>query len=316
MPSPALAIPRLARRLRAAVWTPAGIPEPEYLERGLERLKQWGVEFTGIHIPSNPVRYFAAPDRDRAEALHRLLREPRLPDVIFAARGGFGCIRLLEFLDWDLLRRAGVPVIGFSDVTAFHMACLARHGPLGVAGAMPVAPLGRPVNTAEAAGFLVQTLESLAWAVSPGPGPIPCFPSAAPSPLRSGTARGPLVPANLCTLASLLGTPWMPDLKGAILLVEDVHEPAYAVDRYLSQLASAGVLARIAALVFGDFRDAEDAEWLPEIFADFATRISGPVAAGISHGHCFPMLSLPIGLDTVLECDTWTQAVRFMHPGG
>jgi len=292
------------RRFSASVWTPAGIPEPQCFARGMERLRAWGVEFFDIEVPANHDRFFAAPDPERAEGLHRLLRTSQPPDVIFAARGGFGSIRLLEFLDWDLLRRAGIPVIGFSDVTAFHLACLKQEIRPGIAGAMPVAPLGRDVRNHADAVCLEQTLDSLAWAVHPRPGLIPLLPGNVMTALKPGKTRGPLVPANLCTLASLLGTPWMPDLRGAILLVEDVHEPAYAVDRYLTQLRIAGILERVNALIFGDFSDTEDAEWLPEIFADFAARIPGPVAAGLAHGHCFPMMSLPMGGTVLLECDT------------
>jgi hypothetical protein len=81
----------------------------------MERLRAWGVEFFDIEVPANHDRFFAAPDPERAEGLHRLLRTSQPPDVIFAARGGFGSIRLLEFLDWDLLRRAGIPVIGIIE---------------------------------------------------------------------------------------------------------------------------------------------------------------------------------------------------------
>jgi muramoyltetrapeptide carboxypeptidase len=119
--------------------------------------------------------------------------------------------------------------------------------------------------------------------------------------LREGDAAGPLVPANLSVLTSLVGTRFLPDLTGAVLVIEDVGEAAYRVDRYLNQLLHSGCLARLAGLVYGQFTEGDDAQWLPAVFADFARQIRGPVVAGLEFGHGFPSLSLPVGRLARLE---------------
>jgi len=119
--------------------------------------------------------------------------------------------------------------------------------------------------------------------------------------LRPGRAVGPLVPATLAILAALLSTPFLPSLDGAILVLEDVHEAAHRIDRYLTQLEHAHLLCRLGGLVFGSFTDGEDSEWLPSIFAEFAAKIPGPVVCGLPFGHQFPSISLPVGRLARLE---------------
>ncbi len=158
----------------------------------------------------------------------------------------------------------------------------------------------REVGSEEDRRQLVWTLDSLASVLSVKTGGRLTHPVL---PLRDGRARGPLIPVNLAVLNSLLGTPHCPDLTGCILVIEDVNEAAYRVDRYLNQLRQARVLGRLAGLVTAQFSQCDDAEYLPEVFADFAGCVNGPVASGLPFGHAFPSLSLPVGMQAALTVE-------------
>ena len=281
------------------IFAPAGIPDPARLQRGCRRLEQWGLQVVTAGLDTAPVRYLAAADERRAEAIHALLRNPQV-DLLLAARGGFGCARLFDRLDWGLLRRRRIPVVGYSDLSALHLAAL-RHGVCtGVAGPMVAVEFGRETRQPrerEALGFAASSLRRV-WQ---GGQSVALPPGARLQVLKRGCAAGALVPATLSVLISLLGTRHLPALAGTILVLEDVHEPAYRIDRCLTQLGQAGVLDRLAGLVFGSFTLGEDAEWLPAVCAEFAARIDGPVAAGLPFGHCSPSVALPIGRQAVLD---------------
>src|SRR3546814_1009639 len=169
--------------------------------------------------------------------------------AVFAVRGGWGCARILPYLDYDLIRANPKLLIGFSDITALHMAFAARAGFATIHGP----------NAASSWGELSwNSFRSLAFE---GKTPVYRNPDAADDRLvqqrwrtrtfRSGKAVGRLLGGNLTVLAALVGTPYLPDFDGAILFLEDVDEAEYRIDRMLTQLALSGVLRRVAGVVFG-----------------------------------------------------------------
>lgn len=285
---------------RVGIWSPAGIPNPERLALGIERLERWGVEVIPPPDTDPTVRFFAGSDAARAEALYALLRTPQL-DAIFAARGGYGAVRLLELFDWKLLRAANVPVIGYSDITALNLAFLANGLSGSVSGPMPAIHIGGKLATPEDQATFAYSMRSFVDAWN-GNCSVELPAGVNLNVLRPGRVEAPVVPANLMVMLAQLGTPWMPDLTGSLLILEDVDEAAYQIDRGLTQLRQVGILSKLAGLVFADFRNVEDREWLPEILAEFAQHISGPVATGLPYGHCWPMTSVPVGRQARLEC--------------
>ncbi len=302
---PANAVPPIPPGLtppfrRVGVWAPSGIPDPGRLALGIARLETWGIEVLPPPEAGPTRRFFAGTDAARAEALHSLLRTPHL-EAIFAVRGGYGAVRTLEHLDWGLIERVRTPLIGYSDVTALHLAFLQRGLPGCISGPMPAVGLSCELRTEEDRAALAYSLRSLVDACT-GYGAVRLPPGRELHVLRPGRARGPMAPANLSVLLAQIGTPWMPDLNGALLVLEDIDEAAYRIDRGLTQLRQHGVLSGLAGLVFGDFRNVEDEEWLPEILAEFAQFVPGPVARGLPYGHCRPMTSVPVGRPGRLEC--------------
>jgi muramoyltetrapeptide carboxypeptidase len=215
-------------------------------------------------------------------------------DLLVAARGGYGCIELAESFHDALVLRQRVdrplPVlVGYSDVTIFH-AILARHGGWGVYGWMPGVKHGdRAMITAKA------LLSS-----RPGGAPVGSM-----EVIRPGHATGRLVPACLRVLTSLVGSPWMPELQGCILALEDTNERPYQTERDLWQLHHAGVLTHLAGLVFGAFpheRPQNSQEPThQQVARRWADRLQIPTAFGLPFGHDPDPIALPVG---------WTARLR------
>jgi len=266
--------------------------------KGLARLRTV-FDVRRAWAPGQQRGYLAAPDAVRAEGLHAAIGDPTI-DGIICARGGYGCLRLLSRIDWTLARDHPTLLVGYSDVTALHLAFYARAGWTGLSG---------PVVT-EWATATEQTLgpfRSLAQGT--------VFSANDPSltPLRPGTASGPLLGGNLSVLSRLLGTPYAPDWSGAILVLEDVAEAPYRIDRTLNHLAQNGVLKILSGVVLGQFTsdtqtDQQSSLSMHEVFEDYFADRPYPVATGLPYGHLLPRCTLPIGVPVQLEVQS--DAVR------
>jgi len=280
------------------VFCPAGAPPPEKLAKGCRKLRQWGFHVCLAVPDSAPDRYLAASDEERVQAFHQLLEDESV-DAIMAARGGYGCARLLDRIDWQLWETSPKPVIGYSDLTALHLGAL-RHGiTTGICGPMVASEMARGLDEPATAAFTTAVhWFARAW----GAGECSTEGAlASATVLQPGAASGFIVPATLAVLVSLLGTTHMPDLEGAILVLEDINEAAYRVDRYLTQLRQTGVLQHLSGLVLGAFGGCDYPEWLPQTFEEFAGHVPGPVISGLPFGHRFPSLSFPVGRTGFLE---------------
>jgi muramoyltetrapeptide carboxypeptidase len=231
-------------------------------------------------------RGFRNSEDARVADLHRLFADSAI-DAIICARGGYGATRILDQLDFDLIRAHPKPFIGFSDSTALNLALLARADLVSYSGFSlfpDIKPEGIHALT-EASAFAALAGEPLV--------------SDPLKPVRAGDASGPLVGGCLSLLTTLVGTPHMPNLTGAILVIEDVHEQPYRIDRMLQQLQSAGHLDSLAALIFGRFSGCEsthsDDGDMADIAAEFATRLSVPIYGELPYGHGPGRVTLPIG---------------------
>lgn len=271
-PLPEGAIERAARRVESLGWTP-----------------EIGPNAAGRH------GYLAAPDAARLADLNAAIADPEV-DMIWALRGGYGTMRILEKIDWSGLLDRPRPLVGFSDNTALHLAA-AREGLVTLHGPHPA--------TAEFSDF---SREALLAALRPeAAGVLPGDPeAAAPTSLAGGTAEGVLVGGNLSLLAATIGTPYQVQTRDAILFLEEVGEPGYRLDRLLSQLLLAGVLADVAGIAIGAISDAPDADadHLPspvDILADRLGALGVPVVAGFPFGHIDRSWTLPHGVRARLD---------------
>lgn len=269
-----------------AVVAPASAPrDPERYRAGLARLREW-YDVRTAWAPGQRRGYLSAPDAERAAALNDAVATPALR-AVFCVRGGYGALRLIDRLDWAAARDHPTLLIGYSDITALHLAYHRRAGWTGVSG---------PVVT-EWAGLSADTLRPFRRLVEGG---TPALGDNALRPLRPGTATGPLLGGNLSVLSRLVGTPYAPTWAGAILVLEDVAEAPYRVDRMLAHLRHAGILDAVGGVVLGDFGDGADPSDQPSlaletVFADYLGDRPYPVATGLPYGHLLPRCSLPIG---------------------
>lgn len=287
-------LPPLPEHARLGVIAPAGPPRPGTLEKVVPMIERLGFRakvFPGCSGPAF-LGHLAASDERRLADLHEALADPSV-DAVIALRGGYGCMRLLDRIDRAVLRRFPKPLIGYSDLTAL----IALRQQLGLAGwhaPMPASDWHKGEGGWADAVALAGRLRSGLRA-----GDV-LGPALAPHALNRGRApvRGVLSGGNLAVLAALLGTPFMPDLRGAVLFLEDVGEDPYKIDRLLCQLRLAGAFDELAGVLLGSFTDGESPD---VVLADYFGDLGIPVLAGWPSGHTSPNLPLPIGLAVTLD---------------
>ncbi len=302
---PATPPPRLAPGSRVALVAPSGpILERDELARAAELCHELGHEPVLGANAGRRYGYLAGEDADRVADLNAALRDPAI-DAVWCIRGGYGLTRILDQVDLSALERRPKAVIGFSDVTALLLAVTARarvvsfHAPTA---RLPMTAFTRRqfaevLWLAEPAGVL-ERLQS------PPDVLVPRWPRIVT--LHGGRAEGPLVGGNLSLLQCLIGTPWLPDLDGALLFLEDVGEELYRVDRMLSHLRLAGLLDRIAGLIVGQFTDmrrgsSEGALGFDEVLGHYIAPLGIPAACGFPIGHVDDQWTLPIGVRARLD---------------
>jgi muramoyltetrapeptide carboxypeptidase len=291
-----------------ALIAPSGCPQPERLEQSIACLEQQGYGVRpGRHL-RDQYQYLSGRDADRAADLMEAFADGEVR-AIFCARGGYGTGRLLDRLDYDLVARSPKVLVGFSDTTALQLALYARSGLVSFTGSLAtldLAPEGDPFTRASL------------WRVLTRPVPLGSLEISDLEILRPGRARGPLLGGCLALLCSLLGTPYQPDLKGAILLLEDVGEYPYRLDRMLNHLRLAGVLSQINGLIFGQFKDCFTEEEMPhsltlrEMVADLTAGLEIPIVANFPYGHFPRRLVLPLGVEAVLDAER--PEIRIIEP--
>jgi muramoyltetrapeptide carboxypeptidase len=260
-----------------AVCAPAGPVKPERLARGLDLLRERFEVRTdeGMFAAAG---FLAGADERRADELNRWLRDPDVRAIVIA-RGGYGLMRILDRLDGDALRRDPKLIVGFSDGTAL-LSWAERAGVRGLHG--PVCQQLGALPAADAAWLF----ELMARTTPAGELAWPLVATGAPG---GGVVEGRLCGGNLTMLAHLVGTPWQVDVTGGVVIVEEVGERPYAVDRYLTHLDLAGAWAGAAAALVGDFtlcgeaRDTEDDQAL------------GVVAERLAHAGVAALQGAPVG---------------------
>lgn len=276
---------------RVALAAISGPFPKERVDDALDAVRELGYE--PVAAPNLRSRHdlFAGSDDERLEALHAIADDPSIAAVIFA-RGGHGVLRLLPRMDWTRLGRCPRAWVGYSDLTAFLLPLVERtgvaafHGPMGI-------DLARGVEGEDRVSLLA-ALEGR-------------FPIAVAAPLSTGADTGPVKGVStggcLSLLCSLLGTPWAPPLEGSILLLEEVGEPLYRIDRMLTHLGVSGNLTGVRGALVGGLRGTdEDDDRVSSVPERIRSWIPGaPILHGAPFGHQTPNRTLPLGLPAVLD---------------
>ncbi|MEL6383765.1 MAG: LD-carboxypeptidase [Cyanobacteria bacterium J06626_18] len=251
--------------------------------------------------------YLAGRDRDRAADINQFFADPTIA-ALLPIRGDWGSARVLPYLDYDLIRQNPKIITGFSDLTALLLGITAQtglvtfHGPNGLTAWRPdqtdpfrqvlfegQALTFENVPAAEDSDRLMQVKFRI-------------------NTITSGQARGRLYGGNLSVLSGIVGSPYLPDLTGAILFLEDVGEPIYRIDRMLTQLKLAGILDSLAGFIFGQCTncgpsDGYGALTLEDVLQDHIAPLGIPAWSNAAIGHVEPILTLPLGIEVAIDAD-------------
>jgi muramoyltetrapeptide carboxypeptidase len=286
--------PRLAPGDPVRVVAPSGPVPRDELEAGVRVL---AARYRPRYDPAQLFKadgFLAGPDDHRLAELNSALADPEAK-AIFLARGGYGLLRLLPLIDLDSLRARPRPIVGFSDATAL-LALAARAGVASVHGPLLTQLHRLPAEDHSALYGLLER---------PGQGLL----LSDLQPLIPGRVQGPLLGGNLEVFSRLLGTPFLPDLTGAVLFLEEIAERPYRVDRLITHLDLAGVFNAVSAVVLGEFKDCREREGSPlksppveTVLEERLSRLAIPVVTGARIGHGDRNTALPYG--TLVELDT------------
>jgi muramoyltetrapeptide carboxypeptidase len=288
------------------------------LQVAIESLRAIGLEpRVGSHLRDRH-GYLAGQDVDRAADINGFFSDPSVRAVL-PIRGGWGSSRVLPYLDFDTIARNPKVLAGFSDISALLLAVHAKtglvtfHGPNGMGrwDAYSLEYFKRMVMKGESITFANPRELTERNVLTPTENRV--------STISGGKARGRLLGGNLTILTTIVGSPYLPAWDGAILFCEDVGEDYYRIDRMLTQLKLAGILARISGFVFGTCSEcgpgapAFGALTLEEIFADHIKPLAVPAWSGAMIGHGTPQWTLPEGIMVEVDADAGT--IRMLEPG-
>jgi muramoyltetrapeptide carboxypeptidase len=268
--------------------------DEQRLARGIAYLESLGYR---IELGRNAAAvfggYLAGTDEQRLDDFHAMMANPAI-DAVFCARGGYGTPRLLDRIDLRLIRRNPKIVVGFSDITALQLALWRRLQFVTFSGMLPSVDFADDVDAESEEWF---------WRVLTSTKPLGVLRQSLPlTRLRAGDATGVLIPGNLSMISSTLGTPFSPRWKGAVVVLEDVGEETYRIDRMLTQLRLAGVFRDAAAVGFGMFTQkglrasATPHRDVHDVLRESAAQTLGPVVANVMYGHETKKLTLPVGV--------------------
>ncbi|APH93833.1 muramoyltetrapeptide carboxypeptidase [Salmonella enterica subsp. enterica serovar Kiambu] len=280
--------------------------------RGVQRLTDAGHQVENDEVIRRRFQRFAGTDAERLADVNSLASLTSPDTIVMPVRGGYGASRLLDRIDWQALasrqQRDPLLICGHSDFTAIQAGLLAQANVITFSGPMLAANFGaETLNTFTEQHFWLALRKAQFTVEWQGDGP-------------QCDAQGTLWGGNLAMLISLIGTPWMPTIDKGILVLEDVNEHPFRVERMLLQLEYAGILNRQSAIVLGSFSGAAPNEYdagysLESVYAFLRSRLSVPLITGLDFGHEQRTVTLPIGANATLKnTRQGTQLTLSGHP--
>jgi muramoyltetrapeptide carboxypeptidase len=284
----------LPKKGRIAITSPASTPDPEKLKRGIAYLEHRGYSVIVGQTCYSKTDYLAGDDAMRANELLDFIDDDSI-DAIFCSRGGFGSMKILRMLDFELIREKKKLLVGFSDITSLLLAIYTKTGISGISGMMPAYNF--------ASSSIPAKEENQFWSLVER-GEFEYEISNKLTALNDGletSFSGPILAGTLSLVTKLLGTPYFPDLSGHIVLLEDIGERVHKLESYFEHLTLSGVLNDTKALLLGEFTQADSEEYadLPSQ-SDVINRVfrsyRKPFYSGFNYGHIPNVFSVPIGL--------------------
>jgi len=284
----------LKRGATIGVIAPASAAHRQQTKEGLAYLQRQGFRVQSAPNLTRGRHYLAGKDDLRLKYLEQYILDPDI-DAVFCVRGGYGLLRIIDRINYRRLKSAPPKIIvGYSDITSLQMAFLAQLGWVGYSG---------PMVASDMSGTFDSYSEEWLWKVI-GDQPYPLVlenpPGEEIAVYRHGRASGHLIGGCLSLLTPLLGTKYMPNLEGAILVIEDIGEKTYHLDKQLHMLRIHGVFDKIAGLIVGHFvncfpKNPKRSFTLYEFLDDVIGRYEFPVVTNFAYGHIKKRLTLPLG---------------------
>jgi muramoyltetrapeptide carboxypeptidase len=296
--------------------TPATyVPDPDRLALAQRTIKYFGLRLKMGKNAGKRMNDYRISIEERLDDLHAMFRDKDV-DAVFAIRGGYGSMHLLDHIDYDLIHRNPKIFLGYSDITAMHLAInrharmVTFHGPIALSrftdytqkyfrkALFEVQPIGKVTNPPESNELR---------------------PSHTLRTIKPGIATGPLIGGNLTLISNTMGTPYEIETGGKVLFLEDVDEEPYSIDRMLTHLRLAGKFDGVAGVIFGECQDCRAKDFKPsttipyglgEVLDNVLGNLQVPVLYGLTIGHTDDQLTLPLGVVATLDATTGTLEIK------
>ena len=267
---------------------PAGPIDPPQITPGISALNSLGLAVNlGEHVYETK-DYLAGEDKERLYDLNRAIQDTNIHAII-CARGGYGSMRLLSSVDYEAFSRSPKIFVGFSDITALLHALYHKCSVVTFHG--PMVKNFRGQDDENLKNLLAILTGAAKWKMDLSRARV----------LRAGIAEGVILGGNLSILASLAGTTYLPDLRGAILFIEDTEEPLYRIDRMLVSLKLRGFLDEVRAIVAGEFHSCGNPADIDAVLLELTEGLDMPLVSGAPFGHGEENFPFPIGMPAVLD---------------
>ena len=273
------------------ITAPAKAIEESVVLEAKKTLETWGLNVRVAPHCLGRAAYFSGTDAERLADFQHGLDDPSIK-AILCARGGYGCVRIVEELDWTAFQQNPKWIVGFSDVTVFHQ----KINQLGVESIHGIMPLGFTEGSMEAKETLHKALFGESIILEASPVKENCM----------GTAKGSLIGGNMTIIYSLIGTELSYDFKDKILFIEDIGEHIYKVDRMLHAFKLAGIFNQISGLILGGFTEMEDTDvpfgkTIEALISEQVSNLGIPVAFNFPIGHISDNQAVAVGRSVVLK---------------
>lgn len=271
----------------------------EKLKKGIAKLEGLGYKVKIRKDVNKGWGYLSDTDKKRAGDIMKMFTDPSIKAII-CTRGGWGAMRVWPFLDLKKIKKNPKIFVGYSDITSLHIAFSQLANMVSFHGPMVASCLG---------GNITPYSEKLYWRILTDPKPLgelPLPPKRKIIKIRGGKATGRLAGGNICLVCASLGTKYQPNYKGSILLLEEIGEDPYGIDRNFSQLQESGILKQVKGIVLGDFTDCTPPKNRPkftvmELAEQYLKPLGIPVLANFPFGHSKHNAIMPIGLRVELD---------------
>ena len=273
----------------------------EELKTSTDNLEALGFKVSYTKNILNRNGYLAGTDEQRASDLNEMFSRNDI-DGIVAARGGYGCTRILPLLDYNLIEKNPKVLLGYSDITALHMAIYSKTGLVSFHGPVGISTFNE-YTISNLKNVLLYSLENLTLYNTEDEKNI----DSKSFTIISGKSSGRLIGGNLSLMVSLIGTPYDFDPSGKLIFIEEIGEQPYRIDRMLTQMIEAGKFEKASGIILGEFVDCEPGKndlnsfSLKEVLYNCLYNLNVPVIYGMSFGHIKNKLTLPIGINAELN---------------